>query len=136
MTGQQIIITLFSALISGIVTSLLLFVIQSSHSRRQTRKKLIGELLANQSQYLDLNRSASVQSSPEFDKVISQIQIVFDDDWKVQKALDRFLEKRGFEKEMGRTQKEQEFIILVKQLCRSARIDCRYWNDNRFIRKV
>ena len=132
MTEQQIIVTLISAMVSGIITSALLFIATTFQRKLQSKRELINNIFAYRYQYLNSeNRDVK-----DFLKEISRIPIVFNDDKKALEALERFYEKGALNETANAEIKREEFVTLMWRLCTSAHFNCKDWNDSRFIRMI
>lgn len=124
------IMTIVAAMISGIITSILLLIITTYQTKLQNKRNLIDNIFAYRYQYLHCDRMYSEKSAVDFTREISRIPIVFNGDKKVLNALEHFYEKS----EIG--VQDEAFVILLKQLCISAHFNCRNWNDSRFTKTL
>ncbi len=132
MIGLSMVMTLFSAMISGMITSTLLFIAGMWQKKLQGKREVVSNLFAYRYQYLNCENS----DETKFMEEISRIPIVFNDDRKSLESLERFYEKTNYAKTLDMEIRKEEFVILMKQLCTSAHYNCKNWNDSRFVRSI
>lgn len=129
MKYQQFLIIFLPAMVSGIVTSMVLFFITLWNTQLQSKRTLVENLFACRIQYL---RCADVKSN-DFMKELDRIPIVFNNDKKVLDSLERFYEKTECGKIEDIYIRNNELVALLRQLCISAHFNCKNWNDSRFL---
>lgn len=133
MKYQQLLIIFLPAMVSGIVTSIVLLLINIWNTQLQSKRTLVENLFAYRIQYLRCMDVKSLEKSNDFMKEIDRISIVFNNNKKVLDSLERFYEKTECGKIEDIYIRSNELVVLLRQLCIAAHFNCKNWNDSRFL---
>lgn len=134
MTIQQAIITLVSAIISGVLATAITLLISAHKEKIHTRQALVDDIFGYKYQLTD-NAGKIDINGKGFARAMNRIVIVFNDERLVLEACDKFYDTLSIADVRERKVKSDEaIIILLKELCKASNIKCDNWNDSRFTR--
>ena len=122
MDINQIIVTIVSAIVSGVLaTAITLFINYKQQIRRQ-KLDLLADLFGYRFQI-----SNGSHDKKDFLKAINRVPIVFQGCDDVIKCYDEFYEARATN--MGANIANDKLVSLLKVMCKDAGIKCDNWND-------
>ena len=138
MSIQQAIITLVSAMISGVVATIVTLMVSSHKENVKIKKDLVDDIFGYRYQIANNSNNAQINldiNQNQFSRAMNRIPIVFDGNNAVMSAYDKFYDTLTITDAKERSFKSDEALIdLLKELCKAAGIKCSNWNDSRFKR--
>lgn len=102
MTIQQAIITLVSAIISGVLATIITFIINAHKEKIRTRQALVDDIFGYKYQLTNNNEKIDINGKG-FARAMNRIVIVFNDEPSVLEACDKFYETLSITDVRGRS---------------------------------
>ena len=133
MSGLQIIITLVTAIVSGILGSIITLVVNEHRQKLHRRQALVDDIFGYRYQLSSSNRLDL--DGIGLRKALNRIVVIFNDKEDVLKACDNLYDILAIKDEQDKKQKADDALItLLKEMCKVSKIKCENWNDSRFTR--
>lgn len=136
MSVQQAIITLVSAIVSGVLATFITLAWNSHLEMIRMKQELVYDIFGFKYQLMGNNLNSSPDIYPKgFSYAMSRVPVVFDKDREVLDAYDKLYDVLSISDSLERSKKADEALIcFLKAICKSANIKCDNWNDSRFAR--
>lgn len=130
MSIDVVVITLISAIISGVLATIITVVINHKMEMKKIKRGLVDDIFGYRYQlsagYRDANKS-------EITRALNRIPIVFENSEKVLKAYDDLYDAAttSLTPEIRHQKMEDKLITLYKEMCKASGIEVANWNDSR-----
>ena len=130
---EQIVISIVTILLSGVLASVITLFITHSWEQRQLRRQLAYDIFGSKQALIE--GESDDESRRLFSQAMNRVPVVFSAYPKVLSEYDHLHDTLQISNPRERSNKANEALItFMKELCKAARIDVSDWNDGRITR--